>query len=157
MTETTRPTTCQICGRPVKAKNGVIAHHGYKRPGDGWQTSSCAGARFAPYEVSAERIPAVIETITDYITRTDSWLADFEANPPATLTVNFARGMGRPDYREVERPVDFDPAREVGSMPRSYGNAYVEKRYGLERGLKAARGQLEYLQARLAGWVPAAE
>lgn len=25
-------TTCQICGRPIKAKNGLISHHGYRRP-----------------------------------------------------------------------------------------------------------------------------
>ena len=40
---------CQICGRQIKAKNGKIAHHGYQRPGWGYQTSSCAGARHVPY------------------------------------------------------------------------------------------------------------
>lgn len=25
-------TTCQVCGRAIKASNGLIAHHGYKRP-----------------------------------------------------------------------------------------------------------------------------
>lgn len=48
--------TCQICGRPIFAESGVIAHHGYQRPGDGWQTASCPGARELPYEVSRERL-----------------------------------------------------------------------------------------------------
>ena len=44
--------TCQICGRQILAKNGKIAHHGYRRPGVGWQTGSCEGARCLPLEVS---------------------------------------------------------------------------------------------------------
>lgn len=36
---------CQICERPIGVKAGVIAHHGYRRPGHGRQTSSCYGAR----------------------------------------------------------------------------------------------------------------
>jgi len=43
--------TCQICGRKIYAELGVIAHHGYERPGQGWQTESCEGARELPFEV----------------------------------------------------------------------------------------------------------
>ena len=46
--------TCQICGRAIFAEVGVIAHHGYERPGQGWQTSSCPGARHVPFEVSRD-------------------------------------------------------------------------------------------------------
>lgn len=42
--------TCQICARRIFAETGVIAHHGYERPGDGYQTESCRGARRLPYE-----------------------------------------------------------------------------------------------------------
>jgi len=50
--------TCQICGRPIHAATGVIAHHGYERPSDipGFQTDSCYGARFQPFEVSRLRL-----------------------------------------------------------------------------------------------------
>lgn len=44
--------TCQICGRGIFAEGGVIAHHGYERPGWGYQTASCEGARALPFEVS---------------------------------------------------------------------------------------------------------
>lgn len=47
---------CQICGRPILAETGVIAHHGYTRPGDGYQTSSCFGARELPFEVSRDAL-----------------------------------------------------------------------------------------------------
>lgn len=55
--------TCQLCGRIIRSKHGVIAHHGYTRPGGGWQTSSCDGTHHPPLEVSNEHL---IETIGDY-------------------------------------------------------------------------------------------
>lgn len=49
--------TCQICGRPIFAEVGLIAHHGYERPaGAGWQTESCFGARALPYEADREQL-----------------------------------------------------------------------------------------------------
>lgn len=48
-----RSLTCQVCGRPILASKGFIAHHGYQRPeGLGFQTSSCTGARELPFECS---------------------------------------------------------------------------------------------------------
>jgi hypothetical protein len=55
--------TCQICGRPILAETGVIAHHGYQRPGMGWQTSSCFGARHLPFEVSRDALGEYITII----------------------------------------------------------------------------------------------
>lgn len=43
--------TCQICGRSIHAALGTIAHHGYRRPGEGYQTASCYGAKRLPFEV----------------------------------------------------------------------------------------------------------
>lgn len=63
-----RRRTCQICGRPIYAEVGVIAHHGYERPGLGWQTASCPGARELPFEVSRDVLVA-------HIARERVWLA----------------------------------------------------------------------------------
>lgn len=52
--------TCQCCGRKHLANTGKIAHHGYQRPGGGWQTASCAGARQLPFEVSREWLGKII-------------------------------------------------------------------------------------------------
>lgn len=62
---------CQICERAIKANTGKIAHHGYTRPGTGWQTASCMGARHLPYEVSCDVIPLAIDQI-------GSWIATLE-------------------------------------------------------------------------------
>jgi hypothetical protein len=58
---------CQICAREIKAKSGIIAHHGYKRPGQGWQTSSCIGARNLPYEKSRDVIIQAIRIVQRFI------------------------------------------------------------------------------------------
>jgi|GEM_PF-3289686 len=55
--------TCQICGRAIHAAKGIIAHHGYQRPGDGEQTASCYGARHEPFEVSRDTLGMYIEML----------------------------------------------------------------------------------------------
>jgi hypothetical protein len=58
---------CQCCGRSILAKGGLIAHHGYERPGTGWQTSSCPGARKDPWEVSRSALGRMIEGLRNSI------------------------------------------------------------------------------------------
>jgi hypothetical protein len=48
--------TCAVCFRAIAVlggKEGTMAHHGFTRPGTGWQTSSCPGIRFQALEVSS--------------------------------------------------------------------------------------------------------
>lgn len=55
--------TCQCCGRKHLANKGVIAHHGFERPGSGWQTASCYGARHLPFEVSRDALGDMITAL----------------------------------------------------------------------------------------------
>ena len=98
-------TTCQICGRPIKSKNGLIAHHGYKRPGDGWQTASCSGARHLPYEISCDVLPPTIQYIKEHISRVEAKLEEHINNPPKILTIIRSYPLIR---REVTLPPTFD-------------------------------------------------
>jgi hypothetical protein len=52
--------TCQCCGRGIFAATGTIAHHGYERPGGGYQTASCFGAKALPWEVSRNRLGELV-------------------------------------------------------------------------------------------------
>lgn len=52
--------TCQCCARKHLANGGVIAHHGYQRPYEGWQTASCMGARKLPFEIDRTQLAAMI-------------------------------------------------------------------------------------------------
>lgn len=48
--------TCGCCTRPIAVLGGTptgrMAHHGYERPGEGWQTASCPGIGFMPLETT---------------------------------------------------------------------------------------------------------
>jgi hypothetical protein len=48
--------TCGCCTRPIAVMGGTpkgrMAHHGYERPGQGWQTASCPGIKFMPLETT---------------------------------------------------------------------------------------------------------
>lgn len=57
--------SCQICARKILANRGKIAHHGYERPGSGWQTSSCFGARELPYEVDRAALGRFVEYLKE--------------------------------------------------------------------------------------------
>jgi hypothetical protein len=55
--------TCQCCARKHLANGGVIAHHGYQRPYEGWQTASCMGARELPFEVDRDCLAVMIAAL----------------------------------------------------------------------------------------------
>lgn len=57
--------TCAVCFRPIAVVGETMAHHGYKRPGEGWQTASCAGVRFKPLEVSSEGLRWLIGALRE--------------------------------------------------------------------------------------------
>jgi hypothetical protein len=107
-------TTCQICGRAIKAGNGLIAHHGYQRPGHGWQTNSCFGARYRPYEVACDALPPAIVGLGAYIARQQTTLASLLESPPATLAYE-RRGGSR---YTLERSIKAATADMAGLKQR---------------------------------------
>lgn len=152
-------TTCQCCGRAIKSKHGVIAHHGYQRPGQGWQTASCWGARKQPYEVTCEDLKGWRDNLVLWISANDDAIADFKAKPPETLEVRTKNTFtGRTDVATYTRPEGFNPDDYYGSMPRTYGNAYSVQAAKLKRHGKEMRDTLEFTRDRIAKWTaPTAE
>lgn len=71
--------TCQICGRQIFAELGTVAHHGYERPGHGWQTSSCFGAKRLPYETSRDAIEQLIPGQKAEVARLVKYAKDIRA------------------------------------------------------------------------------
>lgn len=163
MTTDTNPTQhCQICARPIKVVNGVIAHHGYTRPGDGWQTASCMGAKFAPYEVSCERIKVAIEAVKTHIAEVEGKIKDLLTNPPASFIEtdqsHFARIKHLP-LRVFEKPDNFNAKKEVAETYRypssDYGKEFSNLYRKLGRDAEGSKQTLAYLEVRLASWVKA--
>ncbi len=125
-------TTCQICGREIKSKSGIIAHHGYTRPNIGWQTESCMGARELSYEKSRDVIPKAIQSIKNFIGLRKSEIKEVEKGE---IAVPFFRGKvesNHPTYKLRQRE-------------------YIEK---LNYDIKMANKEIERLQKRYDEWKP---
>lgn len=153
----TPTTTCQICARPIEANTGVIAHHGYKRPGNGWQTASCFGARRLPYEVSCDAIPEAIESALRYVAEEEKALQRFHDAPPETLVELQYLGWRGPGERPVlRRPDSFDPDHLPVSFrgDQRYELRYVNLRSEMRGWITRAKSDIKFLRARLAAWRP---
>jgi|SRR5579862_1410037 len=155
--ERVETATCQVCGRAIKASTGLIAHHGYRRPYEGWQTASCEGARYVPYEVSCDRLHEVTEMVRGFIASQEKMLADFLAMPPQTLIVYERRSAwGNEERVEYTRPDDFKI--DGGYLRfRTYENAYSNRKYNYEQTIKMAKADVSSMERRLNEWKPALE
>lgn len=156
--------TCQCCARQILANTGTIAHHGYERPGDGWQTASCYGAKELPFEVDRG-------ALGDMLVRMKQRLTVAEANRAS---------VDDETAPVVLRYVDYDAARDaMGNRPRrmievtratwTEARAADESRFRVEnwdgfdsvkaedlqardRDIKQRRAEIAAQQARYDGW-----
>lgn len=130
-----KPTTCQICGRVIMAKTGLIAHHGYQRPHQqGWQSASCLGAKFPPYEVSRDRINEVIGMMSNQLVNVQESLGKHIGSPPETLTY-YPHSWPRHGGKELTytRPHGFKPRDETPTSYQQYDYAGNHDRVWLEK------------------------
>lgn len=153
-TVATDTMTCQVCGRTIKASKGLIAHHGYTRPyQQGWQSASCLGARYVPYEVSCERLKEVAEIVRNYIVRTEETLADFIANPPETLMVaERVSSWKSPEDVTYHKPEGFTLKSLQYLRRRTYEDAYDDRKRGYEQSIKGAKSDLVVMGQRIQEW-----
>lgn len=154
---TTHTTTCQICARAIKANTGVIAHHGYQRPGNGWQTASCMGAQYLPYEQSRDRIQPVVEQYKGIRQNNIDREKELLNSPPATLT-RFARSSYGED-QVVTRPENFDAEAAIaqgGFNPSNQDDVYRSEYRSAVRNcrinVKEITAAIEFLQQRYDAW-----
>lgn len=146
---------CQICERKIKAKNGYIAHHGYQRPGMGWQTSSCPGAKKLPYEVSCDLIPPVIKGIEAYIKETSDKSSAMISNPPKTITA-FAHYPHDRNAGEVyDKPENFDPHARIGGYwgDQMYEFEFAYQIKSMAKSVEQCKFDLSRLNDRVKNWV----
>lgn len=101
---------CQVCGRDILANKGHIAHHGYTRPGDGWQTPSCGGAKELPFEVSRDALGTEIEGARNYVKLTREFIERLKAET-APVSINYQE-YDKIHYRYVNRALR-DVTRET--------------------------------------------
>jgi len=151
---------CQICGRQIGTTVGVIAHHGYERPGYGMQTASCLGARYHSYAESCDRLREVAAIVAAQSADADAFVVVLQTRPPQTLSYDRPTdryiGKRRETIREtVERPADFVDAQAPSwslAARYSYANVLDEARRNARRRAAALREMSTFLQRRLATW-----
>jgi len=94
---------CQCCNREIHAALGRIAHHGYTRPGHGWQTQSCFGAKRLPWEVDRSAVMDLINHLKEWLLRAEYLrCAVADEIEPVTHTYEiYLRDRGRYEKRDL--------------------------------------------------------
>lgn len=156
--------TCQCCGRKYLANTGTIAHHGYQRPGGGWQTASCSGAKHLPFEVNRDKLGLLIQSLTEWKARAITWRAEVEAETRAVDLTFSDHTQKRDAYgRRPKKSVQviretFDSVRtENSSSFRTYGwSSFDEiKKRDLQvkdREIENVTAEITAQQTRYDGW-----
>lgn len=156
--------TCQCCGRAIFAETGTIAHHGYERPGEGWQTASCMGAKCVPFEVSRDRLGQMIQVIERHLVDLRASLARVQAESVA-LSFHYSvrpRGVGF-GAKLVEHHVavtreTFDDVRAAyesemrQSSVHSFDDIKARAVASLESSIRMTESDRKTHQARFDGW-----
>lgn len=72
--------TCGCCLRQIAiGKDKTMVHHGFERPGDGYQTDSCSGINFKHLEISDDGPRYMVKTISEMIEKEKLNLDNFKA------------------------------------------------------------------------------
>jgi hypothetical protein len=157
--------TCQCCGRGILAETGHIAHHGYQRPGMGWQTASCFGALALPFEVSRDVLGDYITAISERIESTAARRARI-ANEQAAIAWSYReKGSKRTLLGYDEKTVhvtretfaaahaEYVEARAYAPHPEpTFDSLKKQKLAALDGELTHLRRHLAEQQARYDGW-----
>lgn len=127
--------TCPCCFRQIAVVGGKMAHHGYERPGYGWQTASCPGIRFKPLEVSDEGLVWLISVCE------------------ARLTTNQAAWKRRDQMEKIlvhRKTVVLEVTRDTPGWDAEFRLWCTQT----ESEIRSLQSDLKGLNKRLAEWKP---
>lgn len=145
--------TCQICARKIQANTGLIAHHGYTRPYAymGYQTASCPGARYMPYEMACDALQPYIDKLESALASTQEQLRDLINDPPHTLLHYSQARRGKPllPPEEVYKPRNFN---KEGLVIDRYSQLYHNAKHERESTIKHLTEDIKTLKTRLDAW-----
>lgn len=148
--------TCQCCGRAIFAETGVIAHHGYQRPGGGWQTASCSGARELPFEVSREALGRLIESLRRWEATAVEDRAAVEAETAPVVVFVSDRSQPRDNVtgRYPTKRVELTRSTDVAAtgLKGTFDDYKVDDLRARARDIDGVRDEIKAQQARFDGW-----
>lgn len=148
---------CQICARNIKASTGLIAHHGYKRPYEGWQTRSCFGARRVPYEIGHDALDEYIVILDDMLIRETEERTKFIAEPPDKLDYTRLETWSKLPkiLGTYERPAQFEPFRWADQgfyTPGSYEGQFTRRCGEFKHRIRMILADLKDCRERREAW-----
>jgi hypothetical protein len=136
---------CQVCEREIRCSLGRIAHHGYERPGDGWQTASCMGALEPPFEQGHDALDRYLESIEAQLAALKRTHAKYEAQRLPIPNVAHSSWLLGGRYGK-EPPTQFEPDDPQYEDRR---RRYLEH---LDQQIRMMRNHVEHHRQRRATW-----
>jgi len=119
--------TCGCCFRPIAVTGGeptgYMAHHGYRRPGHGWQTASCPGIKFMPLETTDDGPRYMLGVMARQLERAQAALAACPnlKSLPILVREHHVKSMkeitpGMPQWRQVYAAHVRDLEQEIRGL-----------------------------------------
>lgn len=125
--------TCGWCLRDIAVdKTGLMAHHGFTRPGSGYQTQSCSGVNYKNLEVSLDGLKARIKVTEQEKENLELRLRDL----PKVISLN----IRKPGSRDVVT---------IGKEDRHWEKAIYSTKVNLESEIRLITSELEHLHKEL--------
>lgn len=131
--------TCGFCGRTIKIPNGLLALHGYKRPGMGYTEGNCPGTGHPPFEVSPVTAELGVSYLQRDISTTKQALNNLSTVTEIPLTSTYMRGRSL----KKDQVSEADWGRQLAIWKRS-----------LESDIEKYQGLLAHYEAKVRAWKP---
>ncbi|WP_146039618.1 MULTISPECIES: hypothetical protein [unclassified Variovorax] len=138
--------SCGCCQRPIAVMGGEptgrMAHHGYTRPGHGWQTASCPGTKFMPLETTDDGPRYMLSMRVDQLRREEAVLARC---PELTELSVLVREKGVKRLKKITR-----------DMP-GWKKVYDAHVWDIERDIAGLKREIPRLKKIIDSWRPETE
>lgn len=135
--------SCGCCQRPIAVMGGEptgrMAHHGYERPGHGWQTASCPGIKFMPLETTDDGPRYMLAMRIDQVRREEAALARC---PELTELSVLVRERGVKSLRKITR-----------DMP-DWKQTFDSHVWGIESDIRGLKSEINRLRRIVLDWRP---
>ena len=143
--------SCQICEGDFKldAANHMV-HHGYTRPGYGYNVGDCSGVAEDPYEVSCALLPPRLRGVEAYIECQREYLAEYVAGRVDTIVRDESKWDATTcKYEHVA--VTYERAT---TRKHTWNQVYESKQHGIEALISQGEFEVARIAKRIANWRP---
>jgi hypothetical protein len=113
-----------------------MSHHGFERPGVGYQTQSCSGVNFKNLETSLDGLKARIKNTQLHKTNTELQLKEL----PRAISLNVRKSIGS---REMT---------VIGKEDSLWAKTYKNAESNLQSEIRSVSSEIDFLNKELRKW-----